>query len=56
MKMLRMIPTIAIAVLDDNNSDDNNNDSDDNDDDNDVINEEGMNVHFDAIDARLTNV
>jgi hypothetical protein len=50
--MLRIIP--AIAAVDD---DDNNNDSDDDDDsdaDNEDINEEGMNAHFDAIDARLT--
>ena len=57
--MLRIIPAIAaiipaIAAVDD---DDNNHDSDeDNDSDaeNDDINEEGMNAHLYAIDARLT--
>ena len=51
--MLRIIPAIA-AVDDDDNNDDGDDDDDDSDADNDNINEESMNAHFDAIDARLT--
>ena len=51
--MLRIIPAIA-AVDDDDNNDDSDDDDDDSDADNDNINEESMNAHFDAIDARLT--
>ena len=48
--MLRIIPTIAAV----DHEDDEDEDNDDSDADDDDINEEGMNAHFDAIDAKLT--
>ena len=58
--MLSMVPTIA--AVHDNNSDkldydrnfDDNDDNDRNDNDDGDINEEGVDVHFDAINAKLT--
>jgi hypothetical protein len=55
--MLRIIPDIAaIAAVDNEESDDSDDDDDDDDSDadNDEINDKGMDVHFDAINARLT--
>jgi hypothetical protein len=54
--MLRIIPTIA-ADNDDDDSDDVDDSDDDDDDDDSLIwevNEEGMNAHFAAIDAKLS--
>ena len=48
--MLRIVPTIATV----DHEDDEDEDNDDSDADDDDINEEGMNAHFDAIDAKLT--